>query len=66
MGTEFDDPYNYDYSYGDESYHYDSERIEATPLQAGSHVADPTFLVGKGDKYNVPSCERTITMYDSA
>ncbi|XP_068246123.1 uncharacterized protein [Palaemon carinicauda] len=40
--AEFDDPYNYDYSYGDNNFHYDypTGREVRKPLQAESRVAD--------------------------
>ncbi|KAK8720958.1 hypothetical protein OTU49_013009 [Cherax quadricarinatus] len=51
-GEQFDEPENYDYSYGDYRYQYEGEPPAAPQLHAESHVADPTHLMNQ----EVKSC----------
>ncbi|XP_063611567.1 uncharacterized protein LOC134785205 [Penaeus indicus] len=58
-GDKFDDPYNYEYSYGDYDFHYDSGVVKDT-LQARNRVADQEFFSASdglnGVKPSLPLC----------
>lgn len=77
-GAEFDDPYNYDYSYGDYSFVYDTDfagnlphRAVAVPglLQSDNRVADSDHLTGDGTTraltgLEIPLCCPRGLVYD--
>lgn len=47
-GDSFDDPYNYEYSYGDYDFHYDSASGRDS-LQARNRLADPGLFSAPND-----------------
>ncbi|KAK8720956.1 hypothetical protein OTU49_013009 [Cherax quadricarinatus] len=63
-GEQFDEPENYDYSYGDYRYQYEGEPPAAPQLHAESHVADPTHLVDEPRGEELPLCCPPNTVYD--
>ncbi|KAK7077802.1 hypothetical protein SK128_004825 [Halocaridina rubra] len=76
--AEFDDPYNYDYSYGDYSYVYDTDTAGSLPhravalpgmLQSENRVAEPELLFdhGRAQEFNgdiLPLCCPEGSVFD--